>query len=51
MRGWSVIAIGTIVSGAIAEGGPTMTYAQGFGKFAAILGIAPRSACPLASLR
>lgn len=38
-----VIAVGTImISGAIAEGGPTMTYAQGFGKFAAILGIDPK---------
>jgi len=38
-----VIAVGTImISGVIAEGGPTMTYAQGFGKFAAILGIDPK---------
>ncbi|MDI9370596.1 MAG: carbon starvation protein A [Synergistaceae bacterium] len=38
-----VIAVGTImISGAIAEGGPTMTYAQGFGKFASIVGIDPK---------
>jgi carbon starvation protein len=39
----AVIAIGTIMlTGVIAEGGPTITYAQGFGKFAAILGIDPK---------
>ena len=36
----AVMAIGTImISGTIAAGGPVITYAQGFGKFAALIGI------------
>ena len=39
----AVIAIATImITGTIAQGGPTITYAQGFGKFAAIIGIDPK---------
>ncbi len=39
----AVIAIGTVMlSGVIAKGGPTITYAEGFGKFAAIVGIDPK---------
>jgi len=39
----AVIAIGTImISGTIAQGGPVVTYAQGFGKFASLLGIDPK---------
>ena len=38
----AVIAIGTImISGAVATGGPVITYAQGFGKFASLVGIDP----------
>ncbi|SBW02643.1 Carbon starvation protein CstA [uncultured delta proteobacterium] len=37
----AVIAIGTIMiaGGQIAQGGPVITYAQGFGKFGALVGI------------
>jgi carbon starvation protein len=36
----AVMAIGTImISGTIAAGGPVITYAQGFGKFALLVGI------------
>ncbi len=39
----AVIAIGTVMlSGVIAKGGPTITYAEGFGKFASIVGIDPK---------
>ena len=39
----AVIAIGTImISGAIIDGNPTLTYAQGFGKFASVIGIDPK---------
>ena len=39
----AVIAIATImITGTIAQGGPTITYAQGFGRFASIIGIDPK---------
>ncbi len=39
----AVIAIGTVMlSGVVAKGGPTITYAEGFGKFASIVGIDPK---------
>ncbi len=39
----AVIAIGTImIAGSIAEGGPTVTYGQGLGKFAGLIGIDPK---------
>lgn len=39
----AVIAIGTImISGVIAKGGPTIAYAEGFGKFSSIIGIDPK---------
>jgi carbon starvation protein len=39
----AVIAIGTVmISGVVAKGGPTITYAEGFGKFASIVGIDPK---------
>ncbi|MDR1359613.1 MAG: carbon starvation protein A [Deltaproteobacteria bacterium] len=38
----AVIAIGTImISGVIAQGGPVIAFAQGFGQFAALLGMDP----------
>ncbi|MBL3592823.1 MAG: carbon starvation protein A [Synergistaceae bacterium] len=38
----AVIAIGTVmISGSIAKGGPTVTYAQGLGQFAGLIGINP----------
>lgn len=47
----AVIAIGTImISGTIAAGGPVMTYAQGFGKFAALLGIDQKIGVSLGAL-
>lgn len=47
----AVISIGTImISGAIAAGGPVMTYAQGFGKFAALLGIDQKVGVSLGAL-
>lgn len=47
----AVIAIGTImISGTIAKGGPVMTYAEGFGKFAAIVGIDPKVGVSLGAL-
>ncbi len=46
----AVIAIGTVMlSGVIAKGGPTITYAEGFGKFAPSSVSTPRSACPWGS--
>ncbi len=39
----AVIAIGTVmISGSIAKGGPTVTYAEGIGRFAGLIGINPR---------
>ena len=39
----AVISIGTLmISGAIADGGPVMTYAQGFGLFGKLIGIDPK---------
>ena len=38
----AVIAIGTVmISGSIAKGGPTITYAEGLGQFAGLIGISP----------
>ncbi len=38
----AVMALGTImISGTIAQGGPVITYAQGFGRFAELIGIDP----------
>jgi carbon starvation protein len=38
----AVIAIGTImISGVIAEGGPVISFARGFGQFSALLGMDP----------
>ncbi|MCX7828026.1 MAG: carbon starvation protein A [Thermanaerothrix sp.] len=39
----AVIAIGTVmISGVVDQGGPVVTYAKGFGKFAGLLGINPK---------
>lgn len=39
----AVIAIGTImIAGTIAKGGPTVTYGQGLGQFAGLIGINPK---------
>ncbi|EHM10309.1 carbon starvation protein, predicted membrane protein [Thermanaerovibrio velox DSM 12556] len=39
----AVIAIGTVmISGSVDQGGPVVTYAKGFGKFAGLLGINPK---------
>jgi carbon starvation protein len=39
----AVIAIGTVmISGGVDQGGPVVTYAKGFGKFAGLLGIDPK---------
>lgn len=47
----AVMAIGTImISGRVLEGGPVMTYAQGFGKFAALLGINPEVGVAMGAL-
>ncbi len=48
----AVMAIGTImISGKIAEqGGPVMTYAQGFGQFAALIGIRPEVGIAMGAL-
>lgn len=47
----AVIAIGTImISGTIAQGGPVITYAQGFGKFGALVGIDPKLGTSLGAL-
>ncbi|HCL80485.1 MAG TPA: carbon starvation protein A [Synergistaceae bacterium] len=47
----AVIAIGTImISGTIAAGGPVMTYAEGFGKFAGLLGIDQKIGVSLGAL-
>lgn len=48
----AVMAIGTImISGKIAEqGGPVMTYALGFGKFAALIGIQPEVGVAMGAL-
>lgn len=47
----AVIAIGTImISGKILEGGPVVTYAQGFGKFAGLVGIDPKIGASLGGL-
>lgn len=47
----AVIAIATImISGVMAKGGPVMTYAEGFGKFAAIVGIDPKVGVSLGAL-
>jgi len=47
----AVMAIGTImISGKIADGGPVMTYAQGFGQFAALVGIRPEIGVSMGAL-
>ena len=47
----AVISIGTImISGAIAKGGPVATYAEGFGKFASLVGIDPALGTSLGAL-
>jgi carbon starvation protein len=47
----AVIAIGTImISGKILEGGPVVTYANGFGQFAGLLGIDPKIGASLGGL-
>lgn len=47
----AVIAIGTImISGKILPGGPVVTYAQGFGQFAGLLGIDPKLGASLGGL-
>lgn len=39
----AVIAIGTVmISGGVDQGGPVVTYAKGFGRFAGLLGIDPK---------
>ena len=44
MKGsWAVIAIGTVMmAGTILQGGPTVTFGEGIGQFAAIIGIDPK---------
>lgn len=47
----AVMAIGTVmISGTIAEGGPVITYAQGFGKFAELIGINPQIGVSMGAL-
>lgn len=47
----AVMAIGTImISGTIAKGGPVITYAEGFGKFASLLGIDPKIGVSMGAL-
>jgi carbon starvation protein len=47
----AVIAIGTImISGVIAEGGPVIAFAKGFGQFAAFLGMDPQLGTSMGAL-
>lgn len=47
----AVIAVGTImISGSVAAGGPVATYADGFGKFASLIGIDPKLGASLGAL-
>lgn len=47
----AVISIGTLmISGAIADGGPVMTYAEGFGLFGKLIGIDPKIGVSLGAL-
>lgn len=47
----AVIALGTImISGTIAKGGPVISYAEGFGKFGALIGIDPKLGTSLGAL-
>jgi carbon starvation protein len=47
----AVIAIGAImISGTIAEGGPVISFAQGFGRFASLLGMDPQLGTSMGAL-